>query len=297
MMNIETQYGFLRDICAPSYYKNGQIESCIVQEKTIIHTAYGDLVPQYHYDDVRHKHIPSVVFYPDGTLKNVALDQITKIKTPLGIFPAELLLFHPNGVLKKIFPLNGKLSAYWSEEMEAALMRPLKFNFSFGAFQKKIISLTFYKDSKLKSLTLFPGETVNLTTTWGAFVAKTGFSLYPDGSLKSIEPAKPSKVQTPIGEIRAFDPLSIGIHADTNSLEFTETHQLKKIKTLNQIDVFNAAGDKINTFSPLQKRSELDDDTFFSVPLSLEFAGDCLLIEQQCKYSYKLATHTFTVSA
>jgi len=297
MMNIETQYGPLLDICAPSYYKAGQLESCIVQQKTTIHTAYGDLVPQYHYDDVRHKHIPSVIFYPDGTLKNIALDQITKIKTPLGIFPAELLLFHPNGTLKKLFPLNGKLSAYWSEEMESELTRPLKFNFAFGAFIKKIISLTFYNDSKLKSLTLFPGETVTLTTALGTFVVKTGFSLYPDGTLKSIEPAKPSKIKTPIGEVRAFDPLSIGIHADTNSLEFTENHQLKKLKTLNQIDVFNASGDKIDTFSPLKKRSELDDDIYFSVPLSLEFKDGCLNIEHQLKHSYKLSTHTFAVSA
>ncbi len=296
-MDIETPYGTLLDICAPGYHKNKQLESCIVRQKCTLHTHYGDFIPQYHYDNVRRKHIPSAVFYADGTLKNISLDEITPVKTPLGIFPAEFIVFHPNGTLKKIFPLNGKLSAYWSEEMEMNLARPFKFNFPFAAFVKRIISLTFYPDRSLKSLTLFPGETITLTTTFGTFLVKTGFSLYPDGTLKSIEPAKPAKVLTPIGEIEAFDPLSIGIHADTNSLEFTENHHLKKLKTLNKIDVFNDKGDKIDTFTPLKKRSALDDDIYFYVPLALEFQDDCLQIKHSLPHSYKLSTHTFSVSA
>jgi hypothetical protein len=296
-MDIKTSYGTLLDICAPSYYKDNILESCIVQGKSLLHTQYGELIPHYQEEDVRHKHIPSVVFYPNGNLKSISLEKAMNIDTPLGTIPGEFLTFHDNGTLKKIFPLNGKLSAYWTEEMEAALAKPLSFEFSFASFTKKIISLTFYKDYTLKSLTLFPGETIEVTTGLGIFIVKTGFSLHPDGTLKSFEPANPAKIQTPIGELRAFDPLSIGIHADANSLEFTETHQLKKLKTLNNIDVFNSIGEKVHTFSPLKKRSPLDDDIYFSLPLQLEFNKDSLTIEHDAKYSYKLSSHKFFISA
>lgn len=297
MMDRQTSYGTLFDICSPSYYKNHELESCVLQKKSVLYTPYGELIPHYREEDVRHKHIPSVVFYASGKLKSIALNEITHIETPLGKIPAEFITFHENGTLKKIFPLNGKISAYWTEDMESELSKPLSFNFAFAAFTKKIISLTFYNTKALKSLTLFPGETIDVTTELGVISVKTGFSLYPDGSLKSIEPAKPAKIKTPIGELRAFDPLSIGIHADTNSLEFGENKHLKKVKTLNNIAIFNDKGEPVHTFSPFKKRSPLDDDIYFSLPLQLEFNKDSLTIEHDAKYSYKLSSHKFFISA
>ena len=88
-----------------------------------ISTQYGDLIPQYTDDDLRKREILPVEYHPSGALKAVPLETQTIIATPAGDIPAELISFHENGTISRIFPLNGKLSGYWSQEDEAGAGR------------------------------------------------------------------------------------------------------------------------------------------------------------------------------
>ena len=82
--------------------------------------------------------------------------------------------------------------------------------------------ICFYKSGDIRSITLFPNEVINVSTKYGDIGVKNGFSLYESGLLKSIEPAVPTIIKTPIGDITAYDVNSIGINADSNSIEFDE---------------------------------------------------------------------------
>ena len=66
-----------------------------------------------------------MVFHESGRLKCLPLETQTIVATPAGDIPAEMLTFHPDGSLSRIFPLNGKLSGYWSQDDEAKLAAPL----------------------------------------------------------------------------------------------------------------------------------------------------------------------------
>ncbi|HEX2925238.1 MAG TPA: hypothetical protein VHP38_03115, partial [Ruminiclostridium sp.] len=212
----------LSGIVSAFCYDSGRIKECILSQKNIIHTKYGKLIPKYGPDEVRRKYCHSISFYESGAVKSISLETSTRIETPLGTFPAELVTFYENGSLKRIFPLNGHLNGYWSEADEEKLCEEFQFSFPFGSFRTKIIGLCFYECGSLKSMTLWPGETVILRTSFGLLPVRIGFSLFESGKLKSAEPAYEITVSTPIGSVEAYDENVVGIHADCNSLCFAE---------------------------------------------------------------------------
>ena len=91
---------------------------------------------------------------------------------PLGAIPAELVTFYEDGQLDGVFPLNGHIGFGWTEAEELKLARPFTFSFSFGEVTAKIINVRFYPTGEVKSLTLWSGETVKLTTPAGIFPAR-----------------------------------------------------------------------------------------------------------------------------
>jgi hypothetical protein len=103
-----------------------------------------------------------------------------------------------------------------------------------------LTGICFYKDGGIKSITLYPGELIQISMpALGMIGVRQGFSLYEDGALQSLEPASPVKLQTPIGTLTAFDPNANGVNADSNSLTFDEQGNLESLVT---------AGDRIDTF-------------------------------------------------
>ena len=68
-------------------------------------------------------------------------------------------------------------------------------------------------------------------TPLGNIKARIGMSFYSDGKLKSIEPATPFVVSTPIGNFMAFDKDASGINGDSNSLLFAEDGSLRSFAT------------------------------------------------------------------
>ena len=154
--------------------------------------------------------------------------------------PAELVTFYDTGELKRIFPLDGKVSGFWSEEDERGFNVPLNFEFDFASFSALISGLCFYKNGCIRSVTLFPNEIIRIGhEPNGTIDVRHGFSLHESGRLQSLEPASPVKLRTPIGTLTAFDPNAVGINADMNSLCFDEQGRIISLIT---------AGDRIHTY-------------------------------------------------
>lgn len=236
-----------------------------------ISTQYGDLVAQHTDDDLRKREILPVEYYPSGALKSVPLETQTIISTPAGDVPAELISFHENGTVSRIFPLNGKLSGYWSQEDEAGLAEPLALITPFGPIRARILSASFYENGTMRSLTLWPGDTVSVPTPVGPMETRIGVSFTRDGGIASLEPAWPLPVPTPAGEITAFDPDAVGVNGDRNSLVFDEEGKVAQVvTTLTRLTVIHPDG-RHERFVPEYRESLCGDSDKEVVPMTVRF--------------------------
>ncbi len=261
-----------------------------------ISTGYGVLVPQYEDSTVRRKYINSVTYYSNGNIKSIALHEQTMIPTPIGILPAELLTFYENGKLKRLFPLNGKITAYWTEENEYALAVELDFFFKFGNFRKKVIAIYFYESGSVKGLTFWPNDSVSVESPLGEVDARIGLTLYPNGRLKSFEPNKPLAVKTPIGEIIAYNPQAIGINGDRNSCNFYEDGSIKSLATANSLITVTDQNRNQEKWGPSFSPSLLENNKTETTPLWLEFNGDYVRIGDPVMKQYEIDKHTFIIN-
>jgi hypothetical protein len=222
---IQLPSGVFAGVESYACYPDGELEGVKLSEKNMLVTHAGELIPAYTETN-RRKNKFSVEFYKGGTIKAIALNDVQEIQTPIGEFPAELVTFFETGELSRFFPLDGKIGGMWSEKEEKALAIPLSFNLPFTSFTAIISGIAFYKSGNIRSITLFPGETVRITTKYGEMSTRNGFSLYESGKLESLEPAVPTFIKTPNGPLNAFDPDAVGINADINSLVFDEQGEI-----------------------------------------------------------------------
>jgi hypothetical protein len=293
---ITSIYQSLKGIVNASCYKNGCVRDCLLDQKNIIPTRYGNLIPKYGAEEVRRKYNHSLSFYQNGAVKSISLEYQTDIETPIGTFPAELISFYENGSIKRLFPLNGKISGYWTEADEKKLCRDFLFDFTFGSFSAKIISLYFYETGSLKAMTLWPGESIILTTYIGLLPVKIGFSLYEDGKIKSVEPATATLVSTPIGEIYVCNNSAQGLCGDNNSLCFSESGQISSLVTsCSKIAVFNIDGSS-EFIEPLVKSDLIDDNEFMVIPIKVSFFEQYVKFEYQTTKVYDIRTTRFTIT-
>lgn len=235
-------------------------------------TKYGELIPQHTSDDLRKRDIIPVTYHENGQLKSVPLETQTTIATTVGEIPAELVSFHENGELNRIFPLNGKLSGYWGEADEMALAKPVTVTTPVGDITARFISLAFYDTGALRSVTIFPGDTVKIDTPLGFFETRIGISFTPEGILESLEPAKPTPIKTPLGEVMVFDPDAVGVNGDANSLTFdAEGTVTGFITTLTQFKVVQANG-STTMFTPGTRESLCGTSDEEMVPMIVRIA-------------------------
>jgi len=218
---IQLPSGVFAGVASYACYPSGELEGVKLSEKNMLVTHVGELVPCYEETN-RRKNKYSVEFYKNGMVKAVALNEVQEIQTPIGEFPAELVTFYETGELKRFFPLDGQISGMWSEKDEKALAIPLSFDLPFTSFTAIISGVAFYQGGNIRSITLFPGETISIKTEFGDILTRNGFSLYESGKLESLEPAAPTLIKTPKGRVKAFDPDAVGVSADVNSLVFGE---------------------------------------------------------------------------
>lgn len=270
-MDIITEYGILRGATYIRYYPNGNLKECTLTQANQIETPCGKFTPQYLDDGYRRKIVKPVVFYENGKLKNLPLQEQVEIKTSVGSLSAELITWHQNGAIKRVFPLDGRLTGFWTEEDEYKLAPTFEYEFSFGKVKQKIISLQFYDNGAVKSMTFWPKETLTIQTPIGPAEARTGISLYPNGRLKAFEPADPIMVDTPIGKIKAYDTMALGVHGESTSLQFKQNGGIEGITTsTDEFTVVNQAGLE-HHYGPQLKASLFDPLGTVLVPLKLRF--------------------------
>lgn len=274
MERINTKYGILEGLTYVKQYENGSLRECTLDKLNKMETPYGLLIPKYEYGEERSKHIPSAAFYDNGNLKKIYLEKQTDVNTSIGILPAELITFYEDESIKRIFPLNGKITGYWSEEDEYNLAEEIEIDISTGKLKEKIISVYFYKSGSIKSITFWNKNDIKINSPSGDVLVRIGVSFYEDGKLKSFEPAKPTAISTEIGAIMAYDTQALGIYGDSNSVKFSNEGRVESLITsTDTIEVISKKGEK-NLHKPLLRPSVINESFMEIVPLNIEFYED-----------------------
>lgn len=292
MKEFLTKYGELKGISNIEFYTEGVIKECKLTEYSQIATSYGNLVPQYDDTEVRRKYKRSLSFYENGSLQSISFQEQTKIDTSIGKLPAELALFYENGGVKRIFPLNGKITAYWTEENEYKLAEELDFNFEFAIFKKKIIGICFYESGEVKSLTLWPKDFINILSLYGIIQTRIGVSLYQNGAIKSCEPRKQTLIKTSIGEIHAYDLGAIGLNGEKNSLNFNEDGTVRSLRTSTDKITIQGKDGGVIIHEPSLKPNNFNNTIMDVIPLDVEFYSHKAKIN---KIEYSLKDNAFYV--
>lgn len=283
---METKYGVLNGLTYVEKYENGNIMSCRVNQKNILKTKIGELVPQFDNGEERRKITGVLEFYENGDIKSISLDKKMSILTSVGVIPAEKIIFYPGDKIKRIFPLNGKLSGYWSEENEYSLSEKLEINTQKIKVAAKFINISFYENGNIKSLTLWPKERTMFDTSFGRVSVRKGLSFYENGALKSLEPANEIKVETPIGEIAVFNNEIVGINGDINSIQVHHDGSLKSIYTcVNKIEISSYRENRI--IEPELKPGWCNE--FIKVPtaIKIDFMDELVIFNEKEVFNMK----------
>lgn len=279
---LQTPFGILGAVRSFEQYATGELKSAILGDENVILTHAGELTP-YYTETMRRKFKPSVEFHKNGLVKAVSLEEQQEVSTPIGELPAELITFYKSGELCRVFPLDGKVTGYWTEADEREQNIPLHFDLDFVEFTAMLNAICFYPSGDIKSISLFPGETITIHD----IAVRNGFALYESGSLASIEPAVPTEIQTPIGIINAFDGEAMGIHADENSLCFYEDGSLKSVKTMND-HVLVTRRDGSQKLYKQETIQGLPEEEATLLPLTIHFHEDGVSFgEEEWVYLYE----------
>lgn len=175
---------------------------------SVIKTKYGDLLPCSGASDFRKKNRCAVLYYDSGNVRSVYLEEPTVLDLPAGRFQTELITFYEDGNVKRIFPLYGQTTAYWSIEEEMENAPYYDFVIEGGSFHIRPQCLFFYPSGKIRSITLWPGDDLSVNTPAGVIRTRLGVELYESGRLRSIQPHN------------VFRPLMM--HAENSSLKFPD---------------------------------------------------------------------------
>ncbi|NTU68587.1 MAG: hypothetical protein HGB02_06885 [Chlorobiaceae bacterium] len=291
MSSFITAYGTLDGVEFRTLFSNGKTDGCLVGRKNSLTTPYGELIPQYEAEDMGRRPVKPLYFYKSGAIKSVALQAQTLLETPVGPVPAELVTFHESGSIKRVFPLDGRLSGFWTSKNEYDLAESITIRAPLGELTAKFIGLQFYESGVLKSVTLWPGEFLDLRTPTGEFRVRTGIAFHEDGTVRSIEPAGVVRVDTPLGLMTAYDNEPQGIHGDLNSLQFNPDGSIRALKTTaDEILVIDQSG-REHRFSPGLKDNPCGAERKVVVPLKVRFSAGRILFDdhqqsfnlQQCR--------------
>ncbi len=296
--HIQIAFGVLGEVSSYETYSSGELQGVKLTGKNMVMTHAGELIPAFSETE-RRKNKASVEFYKNGLVKAVLLEEQTEIETPIGTLPAEYVTFFPTGEIHRVFVADGKISGFWSEEDEGAYNIPLSFAFDFSQFKAKTNGICFYQSGAIKSITLYPGESILLNTKAGSFETRIGFSLYESGQLQSAEPAETVFIHTQIGDFRANDPNAIGINADSNSLSFDESGKIIGFSTVSNRIAVLTEDSQFLLLNPEQKIHPLYDDMKITCAMQLkfDFENDTVTIINDEKHTFSMSACRFTVQS
>ena len=292
---VKTRYGVVPGYLNLEKYASGNPASLIFTERFEIKTPVGVIVPQYSVDDHGRRMLKPVNFYDNGNIKKAPLQEVAYIETKYGKISAELLMFYNDELLKKLFPLNGKLSGYWGEKDEYTLSKEFELQLPCGTIRAKIINIGFYKNGNIKSITLWPQEAVEVKSPIGTMRIRVGLSFYEDGSLKSAEPAGPYIVETKIGKISAYDNDPEGIMGDINSLQFDSKGEVTALSTTNDVIIVKAVSGGEVRYAPSEKESLCSEQVAITVPLQIEFINGKVRFNKSISDEYDFSEYSFEV--
>ncbi|EMG38498.1 hypothetical protein PCS_00126 [Desulfocurvibacter africanus PCS] len=289
--DVGTRYGTLLGATFAVFHDNGSPCEVWPGQASPLETPLGRLVPQHTGEDLRKPRVEPVAFYPDGTLRSLPLETQTRVSTPLGEIPAELVSFHPSGTVRRVFPLNGKLSGPWTWEDEQRLAEPLALETPAGRVEARLICVHFHPSGVLRSLTLWRGEEVEVDSPLGRVRTRLGLAFHADGALRSLEPAEPMAVHTPIGTLRAFDSDALGVSGDANSLVFAPDGKLEELASVD-CAVAVSCGGQGRRFAPGKRQNLCEENVVDPVPLRLRFESGLVRIGDE---PFELDRCTFRV--
>lgn len=239
--------------------------------------------------------VKPMYFNKDGSLKSIALQSQTILETPVGAIPAELVTFHKNGSIKRVFPLDGKLSGFWSWKNEFALATTLSFNSPVGTLSAKVIGLQFYESGALKSITLWPGQTLTIHSPMGEITVRKGLAFYESGAIRSFEPLKKVDIATPIGTITSYDNEPNGIHGDVNSVQLSEDGSIEALSTVDHAVQVSIPDKQGELFRPGVKNNVCGDERKVSVPMKVRFEKRRVMFHDNPKFSFDMEDCSFEV--
>ena len=203
-----------------------------------VKTKYGSFTACSDASDLRKKYRCPVEYHLNGNVKSIYLQDAEAVTLPAGIFQAELMTFYEDGNIKRLFPLYGQLSSYWGVEDE--ILNAPEYVFAVNGQKLKIRPqcLYFYPSGKIKSITLWPEDSITVNTSIGPVTSKLGVEIYEDGKIKSIEPVFGTVFTTTYGEVRPFVVRKHMFHAEDASTRFDENGNVISFATLQtQVDV------------------------------------------------------------
>lgn len=275
---VETKFGNLRGEFACSYFADGKIRSCKLEEKNQLHTTIGNLIPKYQITESRTRDRDAVSFYENHELKSIYLEEPTQIITPAGNITCEFITFYESGKIHRVFPTYGKVSGTWSEEDEIQLTPRIELNIGSTAIHNKLSCICFYESGSVKSISLYPGETVTVKLQENTMEVRIGISFYENGRLQSVEPAEPVLVETPVGKVFVYDNDPVGVHGDSNSLILDEAENIYQVTTVQTgIEIVDRQNQAIRIQAE-SKRSLLDIDKSQMFAIQIIFETDYIKI-------------------
>ncbi len=295
--HIQMEFGIIGAVTSFRKYPSGELESVNVSDMNMVVTHAGELIPAYT-TTARRKQKPSITFSRSGLIKSVHMEEQTEIETPIGTLPAEYVTFYETGEVHRVFVTDGQISGFWSEEDEMEYVIPLTFEFDFAKFTARTNGICFYRSGAIKSITLYPGEEIELQTPAGKMKTKIGFSLYENGELESVEPSSEVLINTPIGMFTASDSMAVGVNADKNSIKFNESGVLVSFKTSDQRVVVTTDEGSFKIFMPVEVPHPLLDDMPMLLPMEInfDFKKDTVTIKTDKTGEFSMEKDKFVVS-
>jgi hypothetical protein len=270
-------------------YCSGALRNCVPLQPVSFRYGGQQLTAQHEEEPPRRLVVAPLEFHENGTLKGVTLQSVTTLETPVGLFPAERLTFHPDGTLRRIFPTAGKPNATWTEDDEKARNPKVRLETPLGGIDARFIGLCFYPSGRLRSVTLWPGETVMIETPLGPFPGRIGLSFHENGELRCFEPARPLELSTPLGNLPVFHAQAVGIHGDTGSVEFAPDGKLIALNSDGVcIAIRDRSGAPIAVHAAREIPSLCEEQATERLPMSLSFDEERFSIDGVC---YELELH------
>ena len=263
--------------------QNGNIVSLMFTEENIIASEWGNLIPKYSADDVRTKYRSAIELYPDGKLRSIYLQKRIEVNIAAGKIKAELITFYETGMIKRIFPLYGQLNGYWTQNDEYGISEEVKLKL-FGddnLTAVRPLSLYFYPDGQLHSITVWPQSPLTVETPYGRIRTRIGAEFAPDGRLLSIEPEIGTEIVTGFGKIYPYDNQASGINADYNSLRFGRDGYMTECRTIHSKVMVKDTKGRCTEFSPVQIEGTVKGEAVILEPMTLQFLQKYLLVKKK----------------